>query len=171
MEVPKAPNERWSLDFVSDALTDGRRFRVLTVVDDFSRECLALVADTSLSGLRVARDLNAIMAKRGKKPRTKVSDNGMEFTSAAILSWHRDSKIDWHYIAPGKPTRDAFVESFNGRFRDECLNESLFTSLQQAKATIKIWKENYNQHGPHSALGNRTPMEFVSMFTLETRAA
>jgi putative transposase len=87
MKVPKAPNERWSLDFVSDALTDGRRFRVLSVVDDFSRECLALVADTSLSGLRVARELNAIMAKRGKKPRTIVSDNGTEFTSAAILSW------------------------------------------------------------------------------------
>lgn len=171
MEVPKAPNERWSLDFVSDALTDGRRFRVLNVVDDFSRECLTQVADTSLSGLRVARELDAIMARRGKKPQTIVSDNGTEFTSAAILSWSKDKKVDWHYIAPGKPMQNAFVESFNGRFRDECLNETLFTSLRQARVIIQEWKDDYNLCRPHSALGNQTPAEFAGRFAFEARVA
>lgn len=120
LEIPDRPNRRWSLDFVSDAFTDGRRFRVLAVVDDFTRECLALVADTSLSGRRVARELDAIVARRGR-PKTCVSDNGTELTGMAILAWSRDRAVDWHYIAPGKPQQNAFVESFNGRLRDECL--------------------------------------------------
>ena len=128
MAMPQGPNVRWSLDFVSDTLTDGRRFRVLTVVDDFTRECLALVADTSLSGVRVGRELGVIIARRGK-PHTIVSDNGTEFTSMAILRWSQTSGVDWHYIAPGKPTQNAFIESFNGRMRDELLNETLFNSL------------------------------------------
>ena len=114
MVVPDGPNQRWSLDFISDAFTDGRRFRILCVVDDFSRECLTLVADTSLSGARVARELDQVIAKRGR-PQTIVSDNGTELTSMAILHWSQDRGIDWHYIAPGKPTQNAFVESFNGR--------------------------------------------------------
>jgi putative transposase len=132
MLVPERPNERWSLDFVSDAFTDGRRFRVLAIVDDFSRECLALVADTSLSGLRVTRELTAVMASR-ERPTTIVSDNGTEMTSMAVLRWCQETGVDWHYIAPGKPMQNGFVESFNGSFRDELLNETLFSSLAEAR--------------------------------------
>ena len=121
MTVPMAPNDRWSLDFVSDQLTDGRRFRILTVVDDCTRECLALVADTSLSGPRVARELDRLMIERGK-PKMVVSDNGSELTSNAILTWADQSRVAWHDIAPGKPMQNAFIESFNGRLRDELLN-------------------------------------------------
>ena len=170
MLVPERPDERWSLDFVSDAFTDGRRFRVLAIVDDFSRECLALVADTSLSGLRVTRELTAIMARRGR-PKTIVSDNGTELTSTAVLRWCQETRIDWHYIAPGKPTQNAFVESFNGSFRDELLNETLFTSLAEARATITAWMEDYNRNRPHSSLGNLTPREFAMKSRLETKAA
>jgi len=132
MAIPQGPNQRWSLDFVSDSLTDGRRFRILTVVDDQTRECLGLVADTSLSGARVARELAPLIARRGR-PMTVVSDNGTELTSMAILRWSQDRRIDWHYIAPGKPMQNGFVESFNGRLRDECLNETLFRSLAHAR--------------------------------------
>jgi len=158
MVLPQGPNQRWSLDFVSDALTDGRRFRILAVVDDFSRECLCLVADTSLSGMRVARELDAIIAVRGR-PGTLVSDNGTELTSMAILRWSQESRIDLHYIAPGKPTQNAFVESFNGRLRDELLNETLFVSLAHARAELAAWKLDYNTVRPHSALGGMTPAE------------
>ncbi|WP_154674525.1 IS3 family transposase [Mesorhizobium erdmanii] len=170
MIVPGRMNERWSLDFVSDAFTDSRRFRVLAVVDDFTRECLALVADTSLSGARVARELDAIIAHRGK-PCTIVSDNGTELTSMAILKWCQESGVEWHYIAPGKPMQNGFVESFNGRFRDECLNETLFSTLAEARAAIQLWKEDYNRHRPHSALGNITPSEFAMKMALEKQAA
>ena len=122
MLVPLAPNERWSLDFVADQFTDGRRFRILAVVDDCTRENLALVADTSLSGARVARELDQLIAAKGK-PRMIVSDNGSEFTSNAILAFADKTRIDWHYIAPGKPMQNGFIESFNGRLRDELLNE------------------------------------------------
>ena len=168
--VPDRINVRWSLDFVSDAFTDGRRFRVLAVVDDFSRECLALVADTSLSGLRVTRELDALLAIRGR-PATIVSDNGTELTSMAVLKWCQQTGVEWHYIAPGKPMQNGFVESFNGRFRDECLNETLFSSLGQARAAIASWKEDYNLNRPHSALGNRSPAEFAVTIQLETQAA
>ena len=170
MLVPERPNERWSLDFVSDAFTDGRRLRVLAIVDDFSRECLALVADTSLSGLRVTRELTAIMARRGR-PKTIVSDNGTELTSMAVLRWCQETRIDWHYIAPGKPMQNAFVESFNGSFRDELLNETLFSSLAEAREKITAWKEDYNRTRPHSSLGNLTPQEFAMKSRLETKAA
>ncbi|WP_394100539.1 IS3 family transposase [Xanthobacter wiegelii] len=170
MLVPDRINVRWSLDFVSDAFTDGRRFRVLAVVDDFSRECLALVADTSLSGLRVTRELDALVAVRGK-PSAIVSDNGTELTSMAVLTWCQQTGVEWHYIAPGKPMQNGFVESFNGRFRDECLNETLFSNLAQARATISSWKEDYNLNRPHSALGHRSPAEFAATLTLETVAA
>jgi putative transposase len=116
MTLPQGPNQRWSLDFVSDSLTDSRRFRILAVVDDFTRECIALVADTSLSGARVGRELDAAIAGRGR-PAMIVSDNGTEFTSMAILRWTQLTRIEWHYIAPGKPQQNAFVESFNGRLR------------------------------------------------------
>jgi putative transposase len=156
MSVPEATNQRWSLDFASDTLADGRRFRILCVVDDFSRECLALVADTSLSGKRVARELDAVAARRGL-PLTVVSDNGTELTSMAILRWSQDRTVDWHYIAPGKPQQNAFAESFIGRLRDECLNETVFTSLRHARAVLASWQRDYNEVRPHSALHGRTP--------------
>jgi putative transposase len=170
MVVPQSVNERWSLDFISDAFTDGRRFRVLAVVDDFTRECLALVADTSLSGTRVVRELDAVIARRGR-PMTIVSDNGTEFTSTAILSWCQSTAVDWHYIAPGKPMQNGFIESFNGRFRDEFLNEVLFSTLADARTQIAAWKEDYNRHRPHSALGNIPPAEFAMKIRLEMLAA
>ncbi len=163
MLIPTLPNDRWSLDFVSDQLTDGRRFRVLTVVDDCTRECLALVADTSLSGLRVARELEALIASRGR-PRMIVSDNGTEFTSNAILGFADRQRIDWHYIAPGKPIQNAFIESFNGRLRDELLNETLFPSLPQVRATVASWRADYNLNRPHSRLGWLTPAEYADTF-------
>jgi putative transposase len=158
---PENPDQRWSLDFVSDVLADGRRFRVLVVVDDFTRECLALVVDTSISGRRVARELDAIIATR-KKPLTIVSDNGSELTSHAMLGWQADHRVGWHYIAPGKPVQNAFVESFNGRFRDECLNEHVFRGLPMARRIIEAWRIDYNAHRPHTSLGGVTPNEFAA---------
>jgi putative transposase len=153
LEVPLTPNQRWSLDFVSDQMTDGRRFRILTVIDNCTRECLALVADTSLSGARVARELDAIIAQRGRRPDTIVSDNGTEYTSNAILAWTDDSGVGWHYIAPGKPQQNGYNESFNGRLRDELLNETLFRSLPHARAVLETWRRDYNERRPHSKLG------------------
>ena len=129
---------------------------MLAVVDDFTRECLALVADTSLSGVRVGRELDAIVARRGR-PLSIVSDNGTELTSMAILRWSQEMQIDWHYIAPGKPTQNAFIESFNGRLRDELLNETFFVSLAHAREALAIWKDDYNTVRPHSAIGNVPP--------------
>lgn len=163
MMVPVSPNERWSLDFVSDQLTDGRRFRILGIVDDCTRECLALVPDTSLSGTRVARELDRLIVERGK-PRMIVSDNGSEFTSNAILAWADQTLVKWHYIAPGKPMQNAFIESFNGRLRDEFLNETLFTSLAQIRVTLGCWRADYNGSRPHSQIGWKTPSEFASFF-------
>ena len=164
MLVPLKPNERWSLDFVSDQFTDGRRFRILTIVDDCTRENLALIADTSLSGARVARELNRLIAERGK-PRMIVSDNGSEFTSNAILNWADKARVEWHYIAPGKPMQNGFIESFNGRLRDEFLNETLFSSLSFARIALMKWRQDYNENRPHSQLGWQTPGEFASTFT------
>ena len=147
MLVPMAPNERWSLDFVSDQLTDCRRFRILTIVDDCTRESLALVADTSPSGVRVARELDRLMIERGK-PKMIVSDNGSELTSNAILTWADQARVEWHYIAPGKPMQNAFIESFNGRLRDELLNETLFSSLAQARIALGCWRADYNGSRP-----------------------
>ncbi len=170
IEVPTAVNVRWSLDFVSDAFTDGRRFRILAVVDDFTRENLALIADTSLSGSRVVRELQALCEQRGY-PKTIVSDNGAELTSTAVLKWVQETGIDWHYIQPGKPTQNAFIESFNGRLRDECLNETLFSSLRDARYELSRWREDYNQVRPHSALGNLSPAEFVKKLAQQKLAA
>jgi putative transposase len=161
IEAALLPNHRWSLDFVSDQLTDGRRFRILSVVDDCTRECLALVADTSLSGRRVARELDHLVRLRGR-PATIVSDNGTEYTSNAILSWADETGIGWHYIAPGKPQQNGFVESFNGRLRDELLNETLFRSLPHARAVLEAWRSDYNEERPHSKLGWLTPRAYAS---------
>src|SRR5437868_12221524 len=159
--TPLAANQRWSLDFVCDQLTDARRFRILAVVDDCTRECLALVADTSISGRRVARELDDIIRRRSRRPDTIVSDNGTELTSNAILGWADATGVGWHYIAPGKPQQNGFVESFNGRLRDELLNETLFKSLPHARAVLEAWRRDYNEARPHSKLGWMTPRDYA----------
>lgn len=164
LEIPLVANQRWSLDFVSDQMTDGRRFRILTVIDNCTRECLGLVADTSLSGRRVARELDAIILRRGR-PETIISDNGTEYTSNAILAWADDTGVGWHYIAPGKPQQNGFNESFNGRLRDELLNETLFRSLPHARAVLETWRCDYNETRPHSKLGWLTPKAYAQALT------
>ena len=159
--VEARPNARWSLDFVHDQLANGRRFRILNVVDDVTRECLGAVPDVSISGARVVRELSAIVASRGK-PGMIVSDNGTELTSNAILTWSADMKIEWHYIMPGKPMQNGYIESFNGRMRDELLNESLFLGLADARAAIAAWVADYNNARPHSSLDYRTPAAFAA---------
>ena len=139
MPLPLGPNQRWSLDFVHDQMADGRRLRILAVVDDYTRECLALVVDTSISGLRVARELDKIVAVRDR-PGGIVSENGTELTSTGILAWSDRQKIAWHYIAPGKLVQNAFIESFNGRLRDELLNETVFRSLPHVRVALETAK-------------------------------
>ncbi len=168
--VEARANARWSLDFVHDQLTGGRRFRILNVVDDVTRECLAAIPDTSISGRRVARELTALVGRLGR-PGMIVSDNGTEFTSTAILGWAQDHRIAWHYIAPGKPTQNAFVESFNGRMRDELLNESLFFSLDHARQKLAAWAADYNTERPHSAIGYQTPAAYAAHLNATGRPA
>jgi len=153
-------NERWSLDFVQDSLQSGRRFRALTIVDDFTRESLGIEVDFSLSGARMARVLDMIGSIRGF-PECIVLDNGSEMTSIAMLQWSLQRRVRLHFIEPGKPTQNGFIESFNGKFRDECLNENQFTTLSEARTTIEEWRIDYNLNRPHSSLGNKTPEEFV----------
>lgn len=153
-------NERWSIDFVSDSLASGTRFRSLTIVDDWSRECPAIEVDTSITGARVVRVLERITQERGL-PEVIVSDNGPEFISKALDRWSYDRGVKLHLIQPGKPTQNAYVESFNGKFRDECLNEHWFTTLLDAREKIERWRKEYNRERPHTSLGDRTPEEFV----------
>ena len=153
-------NARWSLDFVHDQFAVGRRFRILNIVDDVTRECLAAIPDTSISGKRVARELTALIEARGK-PQMIVSDNGTEFTSNAILAWTKEHQVEWHYIAPGRPMQNGYIESFNGRMRDELLNESLFVDLDQARQLIGAWTADYNTARPHSSLGYKTPTAYA----------
>ena len=164
MASPDGPNQRWSLDFVSDALLDGRRFRILAVIDDFSRECLATVVANSISGSRVARELDRIAEVRGY-PCLVVSDNGTELTSNALLTWQEERGVGWHYTQPGKPMQNGFIESFNGRLRDECLNEHLFNSYTQASRILEHWRHDYNTERPHTSLAGLTPKEFATRST------
>ncbi len=159
--VEAKANARWSLDFVHDQLANGRRFRVLNIVDDVTRECLAAIPDTSISGRRVVRELIALIERRGK-PGLIVSDNGTEFTSNAVLSWAPEAKVTWHFIAPGKPMQNGFCESFNGRMRDELLNETLFLGLDHAREKIAAWVDDYNNRRPHSALAYQTPAAYAA---------
>jgi putative transposase len=161
LAIPIRPNERWSMDFVADALTDGRRFRSLNIVDDFNRECLAAQVDTSLTGARVVRVLEQLRERRGL-PQVLVMDNGPEFAGQALDVWAYQQGVKLHFIEPGKPVQNAFIESFNGKMRDECLNEHWFLSLGEARETIEAWRRDYNEVRPHSALGNRTPIEFTA---------
>jgi putative transposase len=158
------PNARWSLDFVYDQFANGRRFRVLNIVDDVTKECLGAIPGTSISGRRVARELTTIVARRGK-PGLIVSDNGTEFTCNAMLAWCKEIGIDWHFIAPGKPIQNAFVESFNGRMRDEFLNETLFFDLDDARSKVVEWVADYNGERPHSSLKYQTPAAYAATFT------
>ncbi|WP_199630049.1 IS3 family transposase [Rhizobium sp. OAE497] len=160
--VEAKANARWSLDFVHDQFACGRRFRILNVVDDVTRECLAAIPDTSISGRRVARELTTLIERRGK-PGMIVSDNGTELTSNAILAWSKDHKVEWHYIAPGRPMQNGYVESFNGRMRDELLNESLFFGLDHARSAIAEWADDYNNFRPHSSLGYQTPADYAGI--------
>lgn len=167
-ERPLCPNQRWSLDFVHDRLWSNRRYRILVVGDDYTRENLALEADFAFSGIRMTRVLDAIATARGY-PETIVLDNGPEMISLAMLRWAADRGVRLHHIAPGKPIQNAFCESFNGRLRDECLNEYDFISLDHVHETLGQWRERYNRERPHKALGWRTPEEFANSFTTTTK--
>lgn len=162
MPPPNGPNERWSMDFVSDQLgPSGRRFRVLTVIDEFTRECVALFADFSITGERVTRVLDEL----SRTPNSIVIDNGTEFTGRAMDTWAHQKNVKLDFTRPGKPNDNAFIESFNGRFRDECLNENWFVSLEDVRRTIEDWRIDYNENRPHSSLGNLTPKEFADQTT------
>ena len=164
MPVLTRPNQEWSIDFVSDALTNGRAIRSLTVLDDFTKESLAIEVDTSLSGLRVTRVLDRIIAERGNPDGLRL-DNGPEFTSRCFIAWAEQRGVPLIYIQPGKPVQNSYIESFNGRFRDECLNANWFENLVDARRQIEAWRLDYNQARPHSSLAYRTPEEFVRAWT------
>ncbi len=161
LQALEKPNARWSLDFVSDSLSNGRRIRILTIVDAFTRECLKMVVDTCLNGVRVGRELSCLIKEKGK-PETILSDNGTEFTSHAILRWSQENQIDWQYIEPGKPMQNGHIESFNGKLRDECLNEHWFLSLEEAKQIIEKWRLDYNLVRPHTSLNGLSPQQFLN---------
>ena len=144
LAAPTGPNQRWSMDFVHDSTVGGRRIRALTIVDEFTRECPAIEVDTSIPGQRVVR----------------VLDNGPEFTSKALAAWAKDSGVRLHFITPGKPTENGYIESFNGKFRDECLNLNWFQDLADSRVMIEDWRTDYNRDRPHSSLGYLTPLEF-----------
>jgi len=158
------PNQCWSMDFVTDKLVDGRAFRILTVIDQYTRECVWLEADRSLSGVKVAAALTAAIAERGEAPASITCDNGAEFTSKALESWAMDHDVRLCFIRPGRPVENGFIESFNGRLRDECLNVSWFRSLPEARRRLLLWRAHYNQQRPHSALGDQTPEVFARKY-------
>jgi putative transposase len=160
LSMPAAANERWSMDFVMDATSLGRRVRILAIVDDYTRECLAVEVDTSISGLRVARVLDRLLELRGK-PKGITVDNGPEFAGRALDTWAYNNKVRLNFIRPGKPVENAYIESFNGRLRDECLNSHEFGSLQEARGIIEVWREDYNEKRPHGSLNDMTPTEFA----------
>jgi len=159
---PTGPKQRWSMDFMSDSLgTTGRRFRVLTVVDDFTRKCVLLHADFSIPGQNVTRALDQLK----QQPKIFNIDNGSEFTSKAMDQWAFDKGIKLDFIRPGKPNENAFIESFNEKLRNECLNENWFVSLEEVRRTIEEWRIDYNENRPHSSLGELTPKEFADQTT------
>lgn len=162
--TPCRNNQRWSMDFVADSLASGRRTRVLTVVDDFTRQSLATEVDTSLPGVRVARVLDRIAGRRGY-PEVITLDNGPEFAGRALDAWAYAHHVQLSFIDPGKPVQNAYIESFNGKLRDECLNEHWFVTLDHARAIVEAWRQDYNSVRPHSALGNLTPNEFAEQAT------
>jgi putative transposase len=158
---PSNINERWSMDFVNDVLYDGRKFRVFNLIDDYSREAIVQYADFSISGIRLVRLFEELKRQRAM-PKQIVCDNGTEFTSKAFRKWAQDNKVEIHYIDKGKPTQNAFVESFNGKFRDECLNEEWFSSISATRSIIEAWRIDYNSERPHSGLNGLSPYEFIA---------
>lgn len=165
--LPTGPNQVWSMDFVSDALADGRRIKVLTIVDDFTRESIDLVADFGISGLYVTRVLEQAVRFRGR-PGAIRTDQGPEFTGKALDQWASQNGVSLKLIQAGKPTQNAYIESFNGRFRDECLNDHWFTSLAHARQLIADWRRDYNENRPHSRLNYQTPAEFAARHRRKT---
>jgi putative transposase len=162
LPAPTRPNERWSMDFVSARTADGRWFRTLTVLDVYTRESLALVADRSLTGVKVAASLTPIVGRRGA-PVAIMVDNGSEFVSRAMDAWAYAHEVRLEFIRPGKPVENAFIESFNGRLRDECLNAHVFASTIEAQRVLDVWRQDYNHVRPHSALQDRTPVEMGAL--------
>jgi len=159
--LPETINERWSMDFVTDRLYDSRKFRVFNLIDDCSRESIVQHADFSISGVRLVRIFDDLKNSR-PLPKQIVCDNGPEFTSKAFRIWADKNSIELHFIEKGKPTQNAFVESFNGKFRDECLNEELFLNIGRARSIIESWRIEYNSERPHSGLNGLTPYEFIA---------
>jgi putative transposase len=159
----QAPNESWSMDFMSDQLASGQRIRVLTLVDNFSRECLALELGQRLGGVEVAAALERVCRVQGRPQSIRV-DNGTEFTSRVLDIWAYGNQVRLDFSRPGKPTDNAYIESFNGRFRQECLNQEWFLSLEDARQKTEAWRQEYNQKRPHSSLGGRTPGEFAAAY-------
>jgi putative transposase len=158
-----APNHRWSCDFIHDQLADGRRFRCFTLVDDFTRQCLALHVDTSIGGVTVVDLLQNLSRSRGL-PKIITTDNGPEFTSKALHLWAQSSHVHLHHIQPGKPTQNAFIESFNATFRDDCLNQHWFSSIHEARLLVEHWRNEYNHLRPHSSIGRIPPDAFALTF-------
>lgn len=161
INVPEKPRQRWSMDFVHDGTARGQRLRMLNIVDDFTRECVAIEVDTSISGERVTRVLDKVIEQFGK-PTSLLMDNGPEFTGKALDQWAYKQKISLRFIEPGKPMQNGYVESFNGKFRDECLNEHWFIDVFDARRIIEEWREDYNKERPHSSLGYLTPEAFAA---------
>lgn len=166
LSAVKAPNEQWSMDFMTDALADGRRFRVLTLVDNFSRVSPALEADFSLTGQRVVAVLDAL-AVHASKPKVLQVDNGPEFISKALDAWAHQNGVHLAFSRPGTPTDNPYIEAFNGRLRQECLNQHWFLSLDEASTKLEAWRVDYNTERPHSALGLQTPEQFVKEWRLK----
>lgn len=160
LPAPTGPNERWSMDFVTDSIVTGRRFRALVIVDDYSRECPAIEVDTSLGGIRVVQVLEWLAETRGL-PQVITTDNGPEFTSKVLDEWAYSRGVKLNFIRPGKPVENAYAESFIGRLRDECLNENWFITLKDARVIIESWRVDYNEGRPHTSLGGLTPREFM----------
>ena len=160
MVVPNAVNQRWSVDFMSDQLANGRRFRIFNVVDDFTRESVLQLVDFSISGARLTREFDRLASKRSL-PKTMVCDNGPELTCKAMFFWAKRTGVKLHFIQPGKPTQNAFVESFNGKFRAYCLDLNWFASLEDARSTIEQWRTHYNHVRPHRSLGKKPPAVFA----------
>ena len=159
------PNQCWSADFVSDKLTDGRCYRILTVIDQFTRECVAMEADRSLQGRHVVAALSRATVERGQAPLSITLDNGSEFTGRTLEAWAIQHGVQLCFIRPGRPVENGFIESFNGRLRDECLNVEWFSSLHEAQQTLARWRIHYNHQRPHSALNDRSPATFATQYT------
>lgn len=170
LTIPDAPNQMWSIDFMSDSLADGRKFRLLNIIDDFNRESLVIEADTSLPSLRVIRALNKLIEKRGK-PANIRTDNGPEFISNQLQQWCQENQITLHYIQPGRPMQNAYIERKNGSLRRELLNAYLFNSLAEVRIMVEEWRIDYNTERPHKSLGYRSPLVYLDQWYKNTQSS